>query len=286
MARWIRIAGLVGLALGALAFALSPTLRAAAHDFLQGFRFRRLVVVPYTFSLPTTAGETLSRVLSEDFTFEPTEPQMVSSLAEAEKLLGFPVRSPAGIREFISLQVVPAASVRWRVDIAHLREALHAAGADDVNVPEALHGTVLTMTVGPILMATFEAEGNPYGWAQAPLPAYTMEPEGDIRPLAEAALRLMGMPAEEARRWAYSVDWQTTFLLPVPMAPGMTVDVASVPLGDREAALFTFPQAARTPNGEPVDVRFLLWHDEEFLYLIGGPGVEAGRLLEWARAVR
>ncbi|MCS6964713.1 hypothetical protein [Thermoflexus sp.] len=286
MHRHLKMAGLLLLGVTALAFVFSPTLRAAAHDFLQGFRFRRLLVVPYTFSIPTATGETLSRVLGSDIAFEPVEPQTVQSLPEAEAFLGFPVRSPAGVKEFLTLQVMPAASARWTVDVGHLREALHAAGADDVTVPETLHGTVLTITVGPILLATFEAEGTPYGWAQAPLPTYTVQPEGDVRPLAEAALRLIGMPAEEARRLARTVDWQTTLLLPIPMAPGMAVEVESVALGDREATLFTFPQAAHTPSGEALPVRFLLWHDETSLYLIGGPGAEASRLIAWARAMR
>lgn len=286
MHRRTQIIGLLLLGVAALAFAWSPALRAAAHDFLQGFRFRRLLIVPYTFSMPAATGETLSRILGEDLTFEPVEPRTVQSLSEAEALLSFPIRLPAGVKEFITLQVMPAASARWTVDVGHLREALHAAGADEVTIPDSLHGTVLTVTVGPVLLATFEAEGNPYGWAQAPLPVYTMQPEGDIRPLAEAAMRLMGMPAGEARRLARTVDWQTTLLLPIPMAPGMTMAVESVSLGDREGTLFTFPQAAHTPGGETLPVRFLLWHDEAFLYVIGGPGAEPGRLIAWARAIR
>lgn len=286
MHRRTQIIGLLLLGMATLAFALSPALRAAAHDFLQGFRFRRLLIMPYTFSRPATTGENLSLILGRDLTFEPVQPRTVQTLSEAEALLGFQVRSPAGVKEFITLQVMPAASARWTVDVGHLREALHAAGADEVQIPDSLHRTVLTMTAGPALLATFEMDGNPYGWAQAPLPAYTMQPEGDIRPLAEAALRLIGMPAEEARRLAQTVDWQTTLLLPIPMAPGMTVEVESVPLGDREATLFTFPQAAHTSGGEALPVRFLLWHDEEFLYWIGGPGAEPGRLIAWARAIR
>ncbi|WP_376792312.1 hypothetical protein [Thermoflexus sp.] len=284
--RWrAKVAGWILLGLAALAFALSPALRAAAHDFLQGFRLRRLLVVPYTFSMPTAAGEALSRILGDDLAFEPVEPRMVQSLSEAEALLGFPVRSPARVEEFITLQVMPAASARWTVDVGHLREAMRVAGAEDVAIPDALHGTVLTVTVGPILLATFEAEGNPYGWAQAPLPVYTMQPEGDVQPLAEAALRLMGMPAEEARRLARTVNWQTTLLLPVPMAPGMTVEVEPIPAAGQDATLFTFPQAAHTPSGEALPVRFLLWHDEEFLYLLGGPGAEPAQLIAWARGM-
>ncbi len=281
--KWV---GWILLGVGALAFALSPSLRAMAHEFLQGFRFRRLLVVPYTFTMPANAHEALSRALGGDLMFDPVEPRMVQSLSEAEALLGFPVRRPAGVEAFADLQVIPAASARWTVDVGHLREALHAAGADEVAIPDALQGTVLTVTVGPAFVAVFEAEGNPYGWVQAPLPAYTMQPEGDVRPLAEAALRLIGMPAEQARRLAQTVNWQTTLLLPIPMAPGMTVEVETIPMAGGEATLFTFPQATRTATGEFLPVRFLLWHDEAFLYLIGGVGAEAARLQEWARAVR
>lgn len=281
--KWI---GWILLGIGTLAFVRSPSLRAMAHEFLQGFRFRRLLVVPYTFTMPASTHEALSRALRGDLVFDPVEPRMVQSLSEAEALLGFPVRRPAGVETFADLQVIPAASVRWTVDVGHLREALHAAGADEVAIPDALHGTVLTMTVGPAFAAVFEVEGNPYGWVQAPLPAYVMQPEGDVQPLAEAVLRLIGMPAEQARHLAQTVNWQTTLLLPIPMAPGMTVEVETIPTAEEEAILFTFPQAAPTAAGESLPVRFLLWHDEEFLYLIGGIGAEAARLQEWARAVR
>jgi hypothetical protein len=283
--RAIWIGGLL-LTLSALAVILSPALRAAAHEFLQGFRLRRLMVVPYAFSLSENAIPTLHRALEGDVSFEPPEPRSVQSLSEAEGILGFAVRRPAGVETFASMGVIPETAVRWTVDVGHLREALRAAGAEDVEVPEALQGTVVTVTVGPAFIGTFEFQGAPYGWLHAAPPVYTMQPEGDVRPLAEAALRLIGMPAAEARRLAHTVDWGTTLLLPIPMAPGMTLEVEPRALGDREATLFTFPEAAQAPNGEMAPVRFLLWSDDHGIYLIGGPDADPEQLIRWARSLR
>ncbi|MER3401371.1 MAG: hypothetical protein C4313_09690 [Thermoflexus sp.] len=276
---------LMGIAV-ALAFVLSPSLQRVAHAVLQGFRFRRVLVVPYTFAMPQASLENLRRILGGDLAVEGADPRLVQTPEEAETLLGFRIRRLPGVEAFATLQVIPVTTVRWTVRLDHLREALHAVGADDVALPETLDGTAMTLTGGPVLLATLEHQGTPLGFLQAPLPALTMSPEGDVRPLAEATLRLMGMPAAEARRLANTVDWQTTLLLPVPLAAGMAVEVQPASLGGgREGTLFTFPTAA-TPSGELVAVRFLLWHDAEFLYGLGGPEVDPDRLLAWARSLR
>lgn len=276
---------LAGIAV-ALAFVLSPSLQRVAHAVLQGFRFRRVLVVPYTFAMPQASLENLRRILGGDLAVEGADPRLVQTPEEAETLLGFRIRRLPGAEAFATLQVIPVTTVRWTVRLDHLREALHAVGADDVALPETLDGTAMTLTGGPVLLATLEHQGTPLGFLQAPLPALTMSPEGDVRLLAEATLRLMGMPAAEARRLANTVDWQTTLLLPVPLAAGMAVEVQPASLGGgREGTLFTFPTAA-TPSGELVAVRFLLWHDAEFLYGLGGPEVDPDRLLAWARSLR
>jgi hypothetical protein len=38
----------------------------------------------------------------------------------------------------------------------------------------------------------------------------------DLAQLGEIGLRVLGMPADEARAFSKSVDWRTTFLVPVP----------------------------------------------------------------------
>lgn len=277
---------LAGIAV-ALAFVLSPSLQRVAHAVLQGFRFRRVLVVPYPFAMPQASLENLHRILGDDFAVEGAGSRSVQTPEEAEALLGFRIRRLPGAEAFAMLQVIPATTVRWTVRLDHLREALHAVGADDVALPETLDGTVMTLTGGPVLLAMLEHQGTPLGFLQAPLPALTMSPEGDVRPLAEATLRLMGMPAAEARRLADTVDWQTTLLLPIPLAAGMAVEVQPASLGGgREGTLLTFPTAAETPSGKPVAVRFLLWHDAEFLYGLGGPEVDPDRLLAWARSLR
>ncbi|MER3467825.1 MAG: hypothetical protein C4312_04495 [Thermoflexus sp.] len=202
---------LMGIAV-ALAFVLSPSLQRVAHAVLQGFRFRRVLVVPYTFAMPQASLENLRRILGGDLAVEGADPRLVQTPEEAETLLGFRIRRLPGVEAFATLQVIPVTTVRWTVRLDHLREALHAVGADDVALPETLDGTAMTLTGGPVLLATLEHQGTPLGFLQAPLPALTMSPEGDVRPLAEATLRLMGMPAAEARRLANTVDWQTTLL--------------------------------------------------------------------------
>ncbi|MBO9362329.1 MAG: hypothetical protein J7452_09025 [Thermoflexus sp.] len=280
---WI---GVVLLALSALSVILSPTLRAAAHDFLQGFRLRRLMVVPYTLSLNQDTAWTLHHILEGDLSFESPEARPVQSLAEAEEALGFPVRRPAGVDDFVLMDVSPGASIQWTVNVGRLREALQAASAEDVEVPEVLQGTVITVTVGPIFFGSFEFQGAIYAWLHAAPPVYTMQPKGDVRPLAEAALRLIGMPAAEARRLAQTVDWGTTLLLPIPLGPGITLEVEPRSLGDREATLFTFPEMVHTPSGEALPARMLLWSDDLGIYLIGGPNADPEQLLRWARSLR
>ena len=51
---------------------------------------------------------------------------------------------------------------------------------------------------------------------QGPMPEVLMPAGVDLAQLGEIGLRVLGMPADEARTFANSVDWRTTFLVPVP----------------------------------------------------------------------
>jgi hypothetical protein len=49
-----------------------------------------------------------------------------------------------------------------------------------------------------------------------PSPTISAPPGLDVQKIGEAFLQIMGMSAEEAARFAQSVDWSTTLVIPIP----------------------------------------------------------------------
>jgi hypothetical protein len=51
---------------------------------------------------------------------------------------------------------------------------------------------------------------------QTPTPNVSMPAGIDLPRLGEIVLRILGLPREEARRFANTIDWHSTVLVPVP----------------------------------------------------------------------
>ena len=51
---------------------------------------------------------------------------------------------------------------------------------------------------------------------QAPSPTVSVPPDLNMAEIAEAALELAGMSAEEARSFCQTVDWSSTMVIPIP----------------------------------------------------------------------
>lgn len=84
------------------------------------------------------------------------------------------------------------------------------------------------MRVPPVVRTIYRNSDSRIELMQARSPEVSFPRELDLPVLAEIGLRILGLDREEAYRLAWSVDWRSTLLVPVPVnaAAYREVDVA------------------------------------------------------------
>jgi hypothetical protein len=217
-----RLAAGVAVAAG-IGFALTlPAIRAKASSFLALFREVNFVAVPVEpgQALERTAGLDIPNLIGDRVqVMEENAPVSVVSREAASASAGFhavmPTELPAGT-VLTEIKVSGRNVVRVTADTARLRQLLDALGLGDVEVPEELDGETAMITVKPMVMTEFVQDERRAVLMQGPIPEVLMPAGVDLAQLGEIGLRMLGLPAPEAREFAKKVDWNTTLVVPVP----------------------------------------------------------------------
>ena len=243
---WVGLTLVVLLAIS-LAF---PQVRAAANDFLALFRVQQIAVVqfnPQTMEIGDQAAAQIETVISEDVQFEQFgEFQSAGSAAEASSLAGFNVRLPEQTPQG-NLDVQPGGKATFLIDLPRLKAVFDAIGKPEIGLPDELQGQPVTLEIPRQVTAYFGecmpvdapfVEGQDPDMPVKPwqdgcltltqMPSPTVgAPEGlDIAQFGQAYLQLLGLSEEQAAQYASTVDWTTTFVLPVPYNDMTYQDVA------------------------------------------------------------
>jgi len=282
---WI---GLAVVAVLALAMAFAP-LRAIANSFLGLFRVQQVQVVQINpGDFPQQLGESsqFESMLTSDLAFqEQGEPQPVASVAEAAAQLGFTARLPEAIEGAPQLTIQPGGSAVFTVNMEHVRQLLAEIGRSDIQLPEAVNGATVTLTVPASLSAQYgECEFNvermrEQGYdpddgsipplpkcttlIQMPSPEISAPPGLDIQKIGEAYLQVLGMSQAEAEAFAGTIDWTTTLVIPIPRynATYREVSVDGVP-----ATLIMSEMQSKAGQ------YMLVWVKDGIVYALTGPG--------------
>ena len=284
-----------GLVLGLLALALMfAPVRAFANNFLGLFRVQQIQVVQVNpGNLPQQLGSSaqFETMFSRDIQFQDQgEAQEVASAVEAGSLAGISVRLPQEIQGQPILSVQPGGSATATVNVAHVRALLAEIGRADVQIPEVLDGTAIHVQVPAGVLAKygeceFDAEllrqegydpddqsaprlPNCTTLIQMPSPTISTPPGLDIQKIGEAYLQVMGMNQAEAEQFARTVDWTSTFVIPMPRyaAEYKEVTVDGVP-------------GTLILNQEQGPAQYLLmWVKDGIVYALTGPGSENAAL--------
>ena len=216
-----RLAASVAVAAG-VGFALTlPTVRAKASSFLALFREVSFVAVPVS---PGEAqrvnGLDLEHLIGDRVqVLEKNAPVDVTSREQASTAAGFAVVLPTALPEGAvqtSMSVGGRNVARVTADTTRLQQLLDALGLSDVQVPADLDGEAAMITVSPMVRTGYEQGDRKAAFIQGPMPEVLLPAGVDLSQLGEIGLRVLGMPADEARAFSKSVDWRTTFLVPVP----------------------------------------------------------------------
>jgi hypothetical protein len=223
-----------GLIVAFLALALTvPSFRAAAVDFLGLFRVQKIEVVEFNpANLPTTMQEgfrNMDQVLADEIKVaESGDPIPAADAAEASQLAGFAVILPTDLKGELTVQ--PATTATFNVDLTLWQTLLEEMGRTDIQLPAEIDGQTITLyadrsvtfVAGNCTMPQDRYEDMPYTerdctvLLQTPSPRVDAPPTLPIDELGQAALRFLGMSAEDAASFSEKVDWTTTLIIPVP----------------------------------------------------------------------
>jgi len=265
---------------------LTPA-RSWAQRLVRLLRVQNITAVPLDFEAlgnPTERaqmGKTFAQLVSDEVvvTKNPGEPQIVDNRDQATQAAGFRVRLLGDRSEPLRLKVFGEYAFHATIDRDRLQEILDDAGRPDLQLPHALDGATIAADIPKIAVAEYgncarrSREEQPAesadavgctAFVQAPSPTISVPPELSLQDLANVALQLGGMSAENARQFSRSVDWNSTLVLGIPSGTSyQTVNVDGVQgtvieraaRGDRRPARYT-----------------LLWTKGGIIYWLSGRG--------------
>ena len=276
----------------AIAMTFAPV-RALANSFLALFRVEQIRVVqidPANMPEKLESSSQLEYILSNNVKVDKQgEPKEVASADEASALAGFPVRLPSDLEGKQSFLVQPEASLTFTVNLELVRGVLKDIGRTDIQLPDNLDGAVVSMKIPTSVVAQYgdcsypeqPAQVDPdsappvepkpdncTSLAQIPSPEISAPPDIDLAMIGEAYLQVLGMSKEEAASFAGSVDWTTTFVIPMPRygADYQEVDVNGI------------PGTLVIENEVWANHYMLLWIKDGIVYGLSGPGDKAAAL--------
>lgn len=216
--RWFAAAA--SIAVVGFAFTLPPV-QAAAEAFLQIFRVRQFTGVQFDIERIRSLESSGLRpeAIFGDFDVGVPQPISYATVADAGAAAGLRVLVPAWLPPgYTSAEIMGTsefeASIRLKT--AGLQEVIDALGLADVDLPEGLDGQVATARIPPIVTQRFVSGDRSVFVLQAQSPDVAFPAGVDLSQLAYAALRVLGMPRDEAYRMSVTIDWRSTLIVPVP----------------------------------------------------------------------
>ncbi len=295
--RWtpFRIASLAGagLAIASLVVVLTVApVRAWAQSLLAVFRVEHFTILELDGS--ANAGlqnnqmlnQQFGRILSDEVTVTqaPQKPQPITDPATASKLAGFDVKLLTS-REPTALALENGAAAQMKLDRDRLQSILDEAGRGDLRIPASADGATFGFRIpsGVISMygncgdsaANLMGKTQPAGHTPVPsdatcirlmqLPSPTVSAPAEIDPaqLAQVALQLVGMSANDAANFTQTVDWTTTLVLPVLRGQS---SYEQLPVNGNEGVLLRHKRAG------PSDSFTLMWVDSGIVYGLSATG--------------
>jgi hypothetical protein len=222
LARWTALAASLGLVAFSFTF---PAVRAGAQAFLDLFRvanFAGVAFDPQRLASLESSGLDWPQIVGEQIEVlkAPTAPVSYATPEEAGVAAGIRIYQPTWLPRSLALtstEVAGGTALTFTASTAKLRLLLDSLGLDDVTVPEGIDGQKASVRIPPAVTMTYSNGGLRATLVQAKSPDVSFPAGLDLPVLAEIGLRILGLDSREAYRFAQSVDWRTTLLVPVPV---------------------------------------------------------------------
>ena len=281
--RWVF--GFAALAVVIGLFALEPV-RALASDFLGLFRVEKFVVVdidPGRMDQIASAIDQNMFVRSLETFGEENGGTIAATLDEAAAAAGFNPRTVDGYGDPSMIAVSAGHTASFTPDVASMRQVFAALDLDPNLLPDSIDGKTFTLTTEPGIAQNFTDENGEtlFSIMQTPSPSVDGPSDVDLQQLGNAMLQLLGMSPEEAARLSESIDWTSTFVIPVPRD---LASVREVQVNGVTGLLFD----ARGSGSDAPEGNALLWQQNGYVFGVTAANMgdsDLGRSGELAQVV-
>ncbi len=268
-------------------------IRLWAENLLAIFRVERFTVLDINPALLKNNGlqnnpmlnQSLGRLLSDELTVtqSPEKAQLIKDPASAAKMAGFPVELFAGETPS-SLLLESGAGMNLKLDRDRIQSILDEAGHGDLHIPASVDGAVIGVRVPRGVMARYgncgdggartggattdatpgqSATGPCISLFELPSPVVSAPQEIDPAQIAQIALQLLGMSAKDASSFTKTVNWSSTFVLPVVRGESR---YEQVQVHGNEGALL------RPANQDAAGHFTLMWVENGIVFALNGTG--------------
>jgi hypothetical protein len=289
-ARFVPALGGLAAVLIAVGLFSIPAVRATAQGFLDLFRVRNFAAVTVDPArLQQIKNQTLDveSILGQPETIQDPGPLRVfTNATEAASATGYVLKQAPMVNGFVpdSTFVRGESRKRLRVDTTKLRNVLTALAIDDVTLPPALDGAEVNVHIQPVARTVYKAPDNRRIFLlQTPSPELSLPPGNDATHLGEIGLRIAGLNPGEARKFAQSVDWHSTMLVPVPSGASSFREVT---VRGNKGLLIAFDPRQDLPRRPKGGSSQLLWSDGERVFALVGKDVSDVMMVELANQVQ
>jgi len=180
-------------------------------------------------------------------TMDAGKPEVVSNVARAAQLAGYPIRMIGSLGAPHSVEVNGETAFQMTVNRDRVGTLLDEIGRSDIRIPESANGALIAVHIPKTVISIYGdcpirhryVTSNPQSQAealaerkmermasikdtnctyliQAPSPTVSVPPDLNMSEIAEAALELAGMSPAEAQSFCQTVDWSSTLVVPIP----------------------------------------------------------------------
>ncbi len=290
-----------GLAVAAMVLVLTVApVRAWAESLLAVFRIQRLTILELNPATMKNNGlennkllnQAISRVLSDEVTVtqKPQRPRLIADAGLVSNDAGFTVRllpdkTPS------NLLLKSGGEMQMKLNRDRIQSILNEAGRSDLHIPESVDGATVGVHVPAGVMAFYgncgdaasrmvnpgvakhvssndgtslqRADATCVSLFELPSPIVSAPQGIDPAQIAQVALQLLGMSANDAANFTQTVDWTSTLVLPVVRGES---EYEQVHVNGNEAALL------RPTNQKQSGHFSLMWVDNGIVYALNGTG--------------
>jgi len=267
-----------------------PAVRVSAQAFLDLFRVRNFAAVsvdPAKLERLKDKSLGLESLLDQQTQQleKPGEPKVVSSTTEAAALAGYPVRVPSRVPAGYvtdTIAVTGAGAARFTVNAPKIDELLRTLGITDLKLPPDLDGKSVTVRTSAAVVQRFVRDRRKMIFVQARSPEVSMPAGIDLPQLGEIALRVAGLDPAEAHRFARSIDWHSTLVVPVPLGAS---SFSQMTVRGNPGLFVEVTDTGTSPSEHHHTGNMLMWSEGDMVYALSG-NMDRVSMVEMAESLR